>query len=194
MNNEIEAIKQIEKKIEEYCNCEGILNKGSIRNDIFLLIYPFLEKWVKSILGKKKIYVDNSEMLSLSWDCFVFCLEKYRPEKKISILGHSYSYTNFFLLSWISKKYNLLKNESGNSELDNQNDKFDIYYENIDELRRFKDILPEDYKQIFDDALLSMAGRPDAKVGYVKSEAYSQYKYQEAKKAFKFVIDFLLRR
>ena len=193
MNTDDEAIKQIDKKLKEYYNCEIILNKGSIRNDIFLLIYPFLEKWVNSILGKRKIYVENSEMLSLSWDCFVFCLEKYRPEKKIPILGHSYSYTNFFLLSWISKKYES-KNKYDDSELDNQNDKFDIYYENIDELRRFKDILPEDYKQIFDDALLSMAGRPDGKVGYSKSEAYSKYKYQEAKKAFKFVIDFLLRR
>ena len=167
-----------------------------IRNDIFKKMHPYIDVWVKSLLRRYGEYVDVQERLSLCWDCFLFSLRHYRPERKINVPRHFYSYTRFFFLARISKQNKEKKIKIDQPDLNDGVDLVDleIIYEQLEELTKFREFIPDNYQKIFDDALLSMAGSPRDKVCYVKSDAYSQYKYREAKKAFRFVIAFLLQR
>ncbi len=204
--------EEINNRVDQYYNCcDG--DKDKIRNEIFLSMIPCFDKWIKKILSSNGNYMNDSERLSICWDCFLFCLKYYKPNKNIPILKHSYHHTRFFLLSLFSDQNNQKRREINvdfnldtKQEEKEENPDFNfeinqgknndpaIYYEQIDELRRFRKGLTEDYQKIFDDAILSMAGSNKDKVGYIQTTAYHKYKYQEAKKVFKFVIDFLLRR
>jgi hypothetical protein len=170
--------------------------KDKTRNEIFIKMAPFIDRWIKGNLNFRQLYMEDDERLSLSWDCFEFCLRYYHPERHIQLPNHFYKYTNFFLLSWFAEKQKQDNQINGDASVeDNQKlDNCQIYYEQIDDLKQFRKMIPEDYKDIFDDALLSMTGRPADKIAYAKSDAYGYYKYCEAKKVFKIVIDFLLRR
>lgn len=196
MDDDKKTQQIIEDKIKCYHDCTTQITKDKIREEIFLYMSPILDKWIKGILNNRKFYMSYPERLSVSWDCFLFCFDKYNPDKNIPILKHSYTYTKFFFLSWFAKESKTNNNFNAEEECDkNKENDPSIFYDQIDELRQFRDTLGgQGYKQIFDDALLSMAGRPENKVGYVQTTAYHKYKYQEAKKAFKLIIDYLLRR
>lgn len=181
----------LDQQIKQYndCNCEE--TKIKIRNEIFLSLSPIFNKWVKKISGNHKVYMSDSERLSFCWDCFLFCIKYYDSKNNIPILKHSYTYSNFFFLSWLSKQENQETNIDDCSEKENNPEK---YYSQIDELKKFRLELNEDDQKIFDDAILSIAGSNKDKIGYVKSTAYSQYKYRITKKIFKTIITFLLKR
>lgn len=189
-------IRCLEDDIKRYVLIKDIKEKEAARNIIFTKMSIDIDRWLISILVQKKIYPSKHERLSLCWDCFVFCLHHYHPEKNIPLPNHFYGYTKFFLLSWLSEKgKSTSKNANMTAEIEDGNhDRLDLLYDQIDELRKFKETIPNDYKEIFDDALMSMAGRPKDKVAYRKSSNYGYYKYCEAKKVFKLVIDFLLRK
>jgi hypothetical protein len=48
-------------------------------NVIFRLMFPELLKIIKGILGKRGRYEAEEELISPSWDAFLFCLEQYNP-------------------------------------------------------------------------------------------------------------------
>jgi len=169
--------------------------KDAIRNDMFNKMVPFIDRWLKGNLGFRQMYMEDDERLSLCWDCFEFCLRHFHPERNIPLLNHFYGYTRFFLLSWFNEKKRQEDQIDGDASTDSGKlDNCQIYYEQMDDLKQFRGMIPEEYKSIFDDAILSMAGRPIDKIPYRKSNAYGYYKYCESKKVFKIVIDFLLRR
>lgn len=168
-----------------------------IRNGMFEKISPSIAMWIKGYLSRRKKYISDQERLSLCWDCFEFCLDRYRPDNKISIPSHFYGYTRFFLMSWFAKnkKYDDRNWNVSDNKIDHNNGNYlDEFYGQMDDLKTFRKTIPNDYQAIFDDALLSMAGQPRDRAPYRKSDSYGYYKYCESKKVFKLVIDFLLRR
>lgn len=175
-------------------SCPEGKGKDNLRNEIYEDILPYMKKWMSSILSKKKIFLPPTDILSLSWDCFSFCLKTFKPdEKTIALPNHFHAYTKFCLISYLSKKR---KNEKIEDEFSSVYEMtqthLNSFYENMEELKKFKSLIPEDYKEIFDDAMLSMAGQSRDKIAYKKSKDYGYYKYCESKKVFKIVIDFLL--
>jgi hypothetical protein len=183
-------IEYLESEVMRFYKTDGEKEKQIIRNSLFEKIRPFMDRWIKSNLKTSQLYIEEDERLSLNWDCFLYCLESYCPERNISLPRHFYQYTRFFLLSWLEKSrktrdfQDLFHREEGDNP--------ETLYSILDELKKFRETIPEDYYQIFDDALLSIAGRPQDRVPYVKSTGYTYYKYCEAKKAFKLIIQFLL--
>lgn len=189
------TILYLEDKSKQLYECSDQKEKDQIRNDMFVKMEPFIDIWLKGNLNYRKLFMEDGERLSLCWDCFEFCLKYYRPGKNIPLINHFYGYTKFFLLSWFAEKNKRDNiNDPDASIDDGKLDNCAVFYEQIDDLKQFRKMIPEDYQTIFDDAILSMAGRPVDKIPYRKSNAYSYYKYCESKKVFKIVIDFLLRR
>lgn len=171
---------------------DKLLNKKTrkrfeVRNELFELLREPIIRWMKSIM-KNKNYMTEQELISHSWDCFLFCLERYKKELKIPIPNHFHSYTKFYLLSTYSKTP-----AAPEDDLQHNSHDFAIF-EGLDELKKFRDILPQEYQIVFDDSLMSMTKNNRDRVRRHKESYLQYYQYREAKKIMKIVIDFLLRR
>lgn len=177
---------------------KDIEKQRELRNSIFLLIKPFMEKWIASILSKKQVFLNRHEMKSVSWDCFEYCLRLYQPSKDIPVPNHFYAYSKFFLSG--SRK-SLKKDpsvsgqdyESFSEAASSDMHPFDAY-ESIDELKSFRSRLPSAYVPIFDDAIMSLAPGNNQKMNRSSEIPVPYDKYMEAKRIFKIVIEFLLLR
>ncbi len=185
-------VQELELQMRSFFKARDEGKRQKIRNEIFLQLQPYLDRWVKSNL-KNREHLDEGERLSTCWDCFEFCLERWSPKNNIPVPNHFYSYTRFFLLSRLTKEKK--KNTDALSLLDREEgDSPENLYGILDDLKKFRERLPTDYRPIFDDALMSMAGHTGDRPSYKKKKDYTYYKYLEAKKAFKFIIGFLLSR
>lgn len=177
----------------KYRICPEGGRKTRLRNRIFQELQPFMVKWVSAILAKKSIYATEEEILSFSWDCFEFCLRRYKVNKPISVPGHFYSYTRFYLLKNVVYKEEGL--EESNANIDSvEISPLNTIYEGLEELRSFRSILDPEYAMVFDDAIMSMHTKSKDKQYRQKESTLKQSKYKESKKLFKIMIDFLLRR
>jgi len=81
--------------------------RKTARNKLYLLIRVDILKWVKSIMRKWNRYEEETELISLSWDIFLFCLGHYKEVAygiKGSIPKHFYEYTRYFLLMHYAKQ------------------------------------------------------------------------------------------
>lgn len=182
--------------MEKMERCSDKKEKSDIRNRIFSALQPNINCWVKSFLKKNGSFMEESEILSLSWDCFEFSLNSYHPEKKIPLINHFFAYTKFYLMSANSKK------NAENNKLHLKSEDFsDFGIENdekalnsLEELKKFRDLLGEDLSPIFDDALMSMRASTKGRQRRLDKTPLSYSKYHSSKKIFKIVIDFLLRR
>jgi hypothetical protein len=169
-------------------NAGSCIGVTSMKNQIFNLLRPFIAKWISSALAEDKIFLDKNEIISLSWDCFEFCLESFKPDGPIPLPNHFHKYTKFFLMNY-KKSFNqsevpIIDSESSVSP-------FDAYIQ-IEELRTFRETLTPEYILIFDDALLSMTNDSKAGLRRASESSLSYAKYCEAKKVMKMIIHFLL--
>jgi hypothetical protein len=167
--------------------------KRKIRDEAFGLIKDPMIRWIPAILSTKNIYIDPKEILSLSWDCFQFCMKHYKPHRTIPLPNHFYSYTRFYLASEYFKDSNKASDvkEQEKKFTDAPKEELEAIF-HLEELKQFHSILPDHYKIIFEDALLSMTGPMKDRIRRKEGMPYSQY--FESKKVFKIVIDYLLRR
>ncbi len=169
-------------------NCPSIEEQDKQRNKLFIYLQPTIIQWMHFILKAKTFYPEE-EIKALSWDCFLFCLNYYKPEKSIPLLNHFFAYTKFFLL--IKEKEKI----SSKSSVSPSKGEYDLsVFEVLDDLKNFKESLPEEYKPIFDDTLMSMSKANKDRVRRLKETSVKYYQYRESKKIFRLIIDFLLRR
>jgi len=195
--------------------------KNQFRNRVFMIMKPFLEKWIVAILSKKGVFLSKEEAVSKGWDCFEFCLKNYKIGKAIPLPNHFYAYTKFYLIMAFKKELRLKKKEiSDISEIaihrrgvygnggiiekrtDRETkddvldieDSFSVVYEHLEELWKFKNRLQKEYVTVFEDALLSMSPNNSHKVQRVKESGLGYAKYHEIKKLMKVVIEFLLTK
>lgn len=162
-----------------------------LRNELYTIMEEYILMWMKSIL-KDKNYYSKEELVSLSWDCFLFCLKYYDHKKCIPLPNHFFSYTKFFLLTTFKKDKLLLKKEDIITDIVT----YDLsIFDHLDDLKMFKKSLPEEYKIVFDDALMSMADCSNKdKVKRHDPTKLTNTQYNESKKMLKIVIYYLLRR
>ena len=180
------------KLIIQHNACSTEKKKEQLRNQIFNDILPDMMKWISAILSGKGIFKSKEEIISKSWDCFEFCLKYYKPGNPISVPKHFYRYTNFFLkTNPIEGLYE--SSEESLSSLKTEPDTENIYSD-LEELKSFRKDLPEKYTIVFDDALVSMSASMRNRLCRIEESGLSSIRYQESKKIFKWVIEFLLKR
>lgn len=194
MNKDL--VEKLEKDVALYFekSSQGDTSNTKIRNGIFNEMRPFLDRWLKNHLSYRKIYMSDEERLSLGWECFMFCLEKYDPDGGIPLPNHFFNYTKFFVMTMFAKEKKTRESISAAASSMSRTEDGDpaALYSMLNSLRKFRDTLPNKYKDIFDDALIGMAGRPKDKASFDKTKGYTYYQYCEAKNAFKLIINFLL--
>jgi len=191
--------KKCKSKIWKYRLKRSGKKRDKLRNDIYLLMKDDITGWIMGYL-KGKTHVPMEEIISHSWDCFLYCLKRYKFNRGIGIPNHFYKYTGFFLqmnpLYQVKEPgridWDIAINETTKTEIDKTN--LLTVYDQLGELKTFRSMLPEDYYVPFDDAFLSLSPALKDRV-YRETECpLTQTKYKESKKLFKIVIDFLLRK
>jgi hypothetical protein len=191
-------VKTCEELIKKWHLLPEGKEKDNSRNTIFQIFHPFMNIWITSILCKKgKKYASQDEIMERSWDCFKYCLDTYKIEGKIPIPNHFYSYTKFYIS--VSKQ-NELKDARIKEKQDTyptdipDRDQLDSVYNDIEELSKFKEQLPEKYVSIFEDAIMSMATNYNQRIQRLGKTSLGYANYHEVKKVFKIVVRFLLLR
>lgn len=190
--NQIASCKDL---IVQWNSLDNTKDKNVIRNNLFLIMQPFMEKWVSSILSRKGRYVSLEDIKSKSWICFEFCLKHFKINEPIPIPNHFYSYTRF-CLAGIHAEQNLYEENTQNIAKINSipEENILLVYEDIDELKCFRLSLPPEYVSVFDDAILSLVPRISNNLERSNISTLSYDKYRESKKIFKLIIRFLLMR
>jgi len=164
-----------------------------IRNKIFLLLKPELIKWIKSVIGKRGKYLNEQEILSEAWDIFERGVFTYKKEYPIA--KHFHITTSKHI-----RRKKLLEKKQGEKE---------IYLEDLDlekagntecsyftmnvliSIKSFYEILPVQYKAIFEDAMSSFQSGNRDNLSRLKEIGIPAHRYYESKKIFRWVINFL---
>jgi len=180
--------------IAKYKRLKNNKIKQSTRNEIFDKMFPFMMKWISSILADKKTFLPKQEIISYSWDCFCYCLEKYKVEIGIPIPNHFYTYCKYYLMEHLHD--NDIKEITTESTMVGQElitpDSWFEVYSMKKEMKTFYDLLPSEYQEIFNDAWLSMSPRRSTRVRRANELHIPYYKYDTAKQVFKMVIKYIL--
>lgn len=145
-------------KIQKYKRYKREWQKKQIRNEIYALMSSDMLNWIKSILKKWNKHETKEEILSLSWDCFEFCLKYFKVEEEYKVEKHFYSYTSYYLLNRYAKKDRVflpldeLKGILGIIETPEN-----LAFEKLLTLTQFRNVIPEKYLVVWDDAVLSQS-------------------------------------
>jgi len=154
MNNELSC--ECLDKIQKYKRYKRERRRKQIRNEIYALMSNDMLNWIKSILKRWHKYETKEEILSLSWDCFEFCLKHFKVEGNNKVENHFYKYTSYYLLNRYAKKDRVflpideLKGILGVMETPEN-----LAFEKLLTLTQFRNVVPEKYLSVWDDAMQS---------------------------------------
>jgi hypothetical protein len=181
--------------------------KDSIRNDLFLLLLPYLYRWLVSALKKKGIYKGHDELLSLCWDSFSFALDNY-TNLSVPIPDHFNRYISFYIRDrWWQKEEQLGMKLTGygteSAYLDPDIDIADIVHMEDESdtpvfslegiLKELREYLDSDNRIIFDDAATGAGHNRIRCRGESRVLDMPGYRYDAAKKIYKIMIRFLIK-
>lgn len=127
------------------CRYKGLKRdayKNKIRDELYFELSNPLHIWIRSILKKWYISQTDNEVLSLSWHCFLYALDKYK-NIKIPLPYHFYTYTMYYLYQEFTKNNRELTVEATKIEVNNP----DLC------IKELYDKLPERPRQILKDIL-----------------------------------------
>lgn len=189
-----EAISRTTVLICRYKSAKTDLQKSQIRNILFDELAPYLERWVGAALKKKGQFLESTEFVSFMWDCFLFCLDRFNEEKKIPIPQHFYRYIVYCVLTKIVSENHTPDFEEYVDEKEYTDEGGEDVRLFFSEISEFRSRLSENYKIIFDDALLSMNPERKNRMKRQEESFTSYYKYCEAKNIYKQVIEYFLSR
>lgn len=185
--------------ILQYLRRKGRRSKEKIRNELFLLVQPFLLKCIKRKLGKRGIWKEQPEILSMSWDVFLYCLNRYK--EGYSLPAHLYIYSEFYLISYFhteNKNKIAYIEECGEKVTDRASDHVRNLINEYISLKQFHALveknLGDDYARIFEDAMMSMTTARSPRISRQKELKIKYARYIEAKKVFRQIIIFLLAK
>lgn len=188
-----EELKIINSLSYKYLNSRHYHNTD--RNQLFELMRPCLLYWITDMNYKFNLKYSKSDIVSISWDCFLFCLKQYKIIYVIPFVKHCYAYTKFYIQLLIrSKKKDNDENlaDEFNEESYFLKQKEMVFLNDImEELNNFKKSLPKDYQLIFENTLNNiMIGTNNVRT---KNCKLSQPRFKEATKMFRFIISFLVK-
>ena len=190
-----------------------------VRNDLFTLMLPFLQRWVLSVMKKRGSYKAQDEILALCWDTFLFALTRYNVDKMnerhVPIPDHFNRYINFYIKGRMKEdtflegdkpsygsvkgRKEIIQVEFGSLDcssgipngLPDETIEESKIFSSIEFLREFREQLDESHRKIFDDAAMG-TGSSGTRCGKGKRDALPFYRYDEAKRVYKNLIRFLL--
>lgn len=176
-----------------YLNEENVTEKCNLRNSLFVLILPWMKRWILSnctIFGRD---ITAEEVTSLSWDCFVFCLERFKPDGPIDFPKHFYQYTKFCLMMHASsirkRERQLLPLEE--TDCSNMTESSLLYP--FFDLINFRTSLPEEYQSLLDEVMTSIVtSKKHSIADELGKGTVKRHRYLEAKKILAFVVKFFI--
>lgn len=186
--------------IRKYRRYKSERHRIRARNDVYELMRTKVVGYVKGVLARWHRYEDETELLSLSWDAFLFCLDRYVDEK-YDIYGHFNTYCRYFLLLHYEGKDKGMDREVYLEDVKDvislrTDDPSDAIGKLI-ELKAFRDSLVQEHqRRIFDHVVL---GEEPELFANLKGErggipCYQYYKGFGTKTAFKSIIEYILGR
>ena len=158
--------------------------KERTRNKIYELMHTYLCKWIMSIYRDWGMFKQKGEVVSLSWEVFEYCLERYTDDYPIPL--HFYTYSRYYLLT-------KLKGQDG-PVLKGYMDGLPEWLKTCEttrgwcavdkvlDLESFRGIIPEEYYSIFDDALHSLHPAKQMRRTGVKPSGIHKGEYYRVKK------------
>lgn len=165
-----------------------------LKNEIFMLMHRKVIGYIKGFLSKRHWYEEESKILSMSWDAFLFCLERYDDEK-YDVYGHFNTYTRYFLRLRYAEDKAVSDTPVEELEGDAIADDSYIDVDKLVELKKFRDsLVHEHHRKIFDHIVM---GRHLGFFSNIKGErggtsSYTHYKHYGVREAFRTIINFLL--
>lgn len=190
------------KKIDEE-KLEGLIrqykerNKPTLlRNKIFLLMHPEIMIIVKGILSKWGRFEDPAEVMSFSWDCFQFCLEKYDFER-YKVWPHFRRYSKYFLLLHFGSRKKEAQKRGYLEDVQETFGELAEGHSNIREVVEFRNVLSPEEKEVFDEVVFGKDQPVYVDGKFIKKKdrkrKMSYYRYFSLKEHFKKMIIHLLK-
>jgi len=164
MNNKTEI--ECKELIQKYYSYKQNGRKIKVRNKLYCIISSDMQMWIKNILKKWGRYEEKEEIISISFDAFLFCLERYNISKENSLPKFFYDATRYFLLMKYGKSDKVrLPLEELQEILRIENIPINNLFDNLLTLAQFRDCLPSEKERvIWDDAFMSLCDRTSDKI------------------------------
>jgi len=186
--------KECSKLIKSYHTTKQDKRKIDYRNKLFEIMLTQMQIWIKSILGKWGIHRSPEEILSLSWDAFMFCLDKYDIPKNTPIPIYFYSFTRYFLLIHFAKEQGVtvpLEELVDTLELVNSDE--NIMFGRLLRMHQIRCCLPGEHQFVWDDAYRSLDPADQYKKAPEKFFTLTKNTYYNLKRSYVSIITFLLK-
>lgn len=182
-------------------------NDQELRNQIYDLLMMHILKMTKNAMKKRKRHKSIQELLSYTWEIFSEFMKVY--DIQYPLMKHLSLCTESFISKKFQEDYKITKRlisittdeESGincDDNLDYMAMSEGVNYTNfIDytiDLKLFRDILSEDYRLVFDDALASRGAGVLQALNRIKESKFPPYRYYEAKRVFIILINYFLKK
>jgi len=189
--------KTTEEKCKEYIGkyyrYKQKEKKIKVRNDLYVLMSKDMDTWIKSILRRWGRNLEQTEIISLSWDAFLFCLKRYDRSKEGGLSKFFFEAIRYFLLMEFAKK-DIVKIEAIELKeilkLDHSPEAY--LFERLLTLQQFRGVIPEEQLVIWDEATMSLS---DSFRGHLpqKARGMSTESYARLKKVFINIIRLILK-
>ncbi len=161
-----------------------------VRNELYELMMEDMLLWIRSFIVKWNRFEEQDEMLSLSFDVFLFCLENYKEH--YSVISHFYKYSRYYMMNRYAKKDKVripideLKEimSLGVSPIDGT-------FEKLLTLQQFREVIPEKYLVVWDDACQSLSEAKQYRV--MSKHGMNQNTYVAIKRCLKPIIKLILK-
>ena len=190
----------MDRELQDKCKgmilkCRSYSKKGyeiKKRNELFLIMKPFMLKWIGSILYRWGKYEYQDKILSLSWDCFEWCFYKYN-NFDVHIPVFFYSYSRYFLLNYYAKKDKVrLPVEELKELIHLVPSHHNMSIDRMITLMQFRSAIPEEHLIAWDDATLSLSDQDKQKHISYGELGMSTDSYAKLKKGYKSIIKLIL--
>ena len=157
MNSKTES--ECKDLIQKYYCYKQNSRKIKVRNKLYCIMSSDMQMWVKSVLKKWGRYEEPGEVLSISFDAFLFCLDRYLISKENSLPKFFYDATRYFLLMKYAKSNKvLLPIEELKEILKLENDSLNNMFNDMLTISQFRESLTrEEEKIVWDDACMSLS-------------------------------------
>lgn len=166
--------------------------KVKVRNELFMQMRGYLTVWINRSLKKWGRWEEKGEIISMTWEAFMFGIQYHKPHYD-NIPAHFYTHTRYYLFTRYAKQdsvripleeLKMIMNEFPTPE--NQ------HFERLLTLYQFREAVPENYRNIWDDATLSLDPQCKNRVCQARGCGIEMTAYRHMRKAFIPIIKLIL--
>ena len=188
--------KECELLLYKYFTYKKESYKVKVRNKLFTLSLPDFKKWITKILYTWNKFESKEQVLSLSWECFEYCLLMHDTSYD-SFLGRFFKSTRYYLLMKFAKDNSVrVPLEELKEILKIDNSPESLLFDNLLTLYQFRDCLPNDNSRVvWDDACMSLSNNLNYKRRTKKSKygtGMDDLVYRRMKESFIPIIKLIL--